>query len=352
MRKKIIYFLLIFILYLFIEEIFSQMYKYGPLLEDEVWSILDQPVFIKDNLIIPEDVVLVIKRGVTVYIDERKDRPIKIIVKGGLRIDGFKNKRVVFKPRTNNIPGPSWYGIIFDNPNDANTFILNADIEDAYYGIYVKNASFTIKNTVVKNCKIGMYIDSLSDMVVINSIFDHNDVAGIFVNSGDLMVASTIFYNNLNYGIYCSSKKLDPTVVYNNFWGNVNKNVWNCKDKFLGIPYRSVFDSITNDSIYFDREDNVIADPIFKNSSSEREKIKADLYRFQVDTNKINDKDFISMFIKKRKLRDPQRYKKGEYLLSPYSPCIDRGIPGENYLDEDSTRNDIGIYGGPFFPKF
>ncbi|MBN1301614.1 MAG: right-handed parallel beta-helix repeat-containing protein [Melioribacteraceae bacterium] len=36
-----------------------------------------------------------------------------------------------------------------------------------------------------------------------------------------------------------------------------------------------------------------------------------------------------------------------DFRLSPYSPCINAGNPGEEYNDKDGTRNDIGAYGGP-----
>jgi len=38
----------------------------------------------------------------------------------------------------------------------------------------------------------------------------------------------------------------------------------------------------------------------------------------------------------------------GNYHLSANSPCVDAGHPGEYFKDVDGTRNDMGIYGGPF----
>ncbi|MEW6751116.1 MAG: right-handed parallel beta-helix repeat-containing protein [Candidatus Latescibacterota bacterium] len=38
----------------------------------------------------------------------------------------------------------------------------------------------------------------------------------------------------------------------------------------------------------------------------------------------------------------------GDYHLLSTSPCIDAGWPGSVYADPDGSRNDIGMYGGPY----
>jgi len=38
----------------------------------------------------------------------------------------------------------------------------------------------------------------------------------------------------------------------------------------------------------------------------------------------------------------------GNYHLAENSPCVDKGHPDGRYNDVDGSRNDLGIYGGPF----
>ncbi|MEE9190918.1 MAG: hypothetical protein V3U16_09135 [Candidatus Neomarinimicrobiota bacterium] len=45
---------------------------------------------------------------------------------------------------------------------------------------------------------------------------------------------------------------------------------------------------------------------------------------------------------------DPEFVGLEDFHLLLNSPCIDAGHPGEQYLDADGTRNDMGAYGGPY----
>ena len=120
------------------------------------------------------------------------------------------------------------------------------------------------------------------------------------------------------------------------------------KNILLGVPVDT-----NSDGISIDKYDNIIHDPVFIGGEAEKIAIKNDLSSNEIDTLRINDKNFIENFIqKKSELKYPQRYSKGDYRLSPYSPYVDRGVLNTNFIDEDSTRNDISIYGGPYRRKY
>lgn len=331
---------IIFILFFFFTTIAQALiYRNGIIEKDEYWTLMESPVIINSDLTIKKSAVLYIKRGVKVYIDKN----VKISVYGGLRIDGYKDQPVIFTPRHKK----RWEGIYFYSANDAKCRIRSLILKKANYGIYSENTSFSITNSAFINCKVGAFLDKRSDMVFYNNVFDSSEYCAIFIKNSHPVIMSNIFINSFNYAILGekNNANMQPDIEYNLFWNNYNKDIWNINDDFLGIPT----DSCNN--VPCDKYSNLYTDPIFKGSQSEKIKIIEDLKKASIDTIKINDKGFIENFLTRKKdIRIPQRYNKGYYLLSPYSPCIDAGLPGIKFLDEDSTRNDIGLYGGPYYP--
>lgn len=323
----------------------AQVHKHGTLLNDEVWSLMDSPIFISDHLIVEEGKTLIIKRGVTVYVNSRPDDPIKIIIRGGLRVDGHKDGLVTITTRGRQTTNSQWHGILFDNSNDAFCRIRGLVVENAYYGLHIVNSSFTVNNSIFRNNRVGVRVDGHNEMVFYNSVFDKNQDAGILISEGRTIVMSNIFINNA-YGILGGiPERVNAIVRYNNFWNNAHKNVWNTRDRLIGIPLRE------NDrKVMIDMAENIIADPIFIGSLAEREAIKNDLKNAEIDTNRINDKGFIENFLQRRvELKEAQRYETGPYRLSRYSPLINAGPPYESLINEDGSRNTIGFYGGPYF---
>ncbi len=163
-----------------------------------------------------------------------------------------------------------------------------------------------------------------------------------------MIFKGNIFYNNDNYAILGKNDKIDAYIHFNGFWGNNNKNIWNVKNNLIGIAIDT-----NRSGVNIDANDNILHDPVFIGSEAEKIAIKDDLSTNEIDTIRINDKNFIENFIQKREdVKYPQRYSKGDYRLSPYSPYINQGLLSTFYSDEDSTRNDISIYAGPYRRKY
>jgi parallel beta-helix repeat protein len=148
----------------------------------------------------------------------------------------------------------------------------------------------------------GISISNGSRGIVTNNIFTGGNGTGIY--GGDSILVS----NNLNYrteiGVYISQTTEQTYIVNNIFFAN-NTGVW-CSPTipFDSLKYNDFIENINNFHNCIADSTNLYLDPIFQDS--------------------IN------------------------FRLSLGSPCIDAGDPDPFFNDPDSTRNDMGCWGGPW----
>jgi hypothetical protein len=151
---------------------------------------------------------------------------------------------------------------------------------------------------------------------------------------------SIIAFNTIN-GVWSDDVSLIK-LEYNCFYGNTDGNLSECNPEF-GILLKI---NKNKDSIDF--ADNIFKDPIFAGSCSDSSAVENDL---SLATDKSRIKDTLLAKILHDTLNDAgaanamnKFYK--NYSLSPYSPCVNAGNPGKKFNDANSTRNDMGMYGG------
>ena len=123
-----------------------------------------------------------------------------------------------------------------------------------------------------------------------NNIIVENNSSGIFLNTNSMptpaapLITSNIIVDNVAYGINDWQANSNEVVTYNNIFNNTE-----------GDYFQTTSDIGDIDD-----------DPEFVNPS------------------------------------------KDDYHLQETSPCIDTGTPGAAHTDPDGSRNDMGIFGGPF----
>ena len=166
------------------------------------------------------------------------------------------------------------------------------------------------QNGTVQNCYItgnvstvmggGIFLTNEGNLY--NNIISQNvsfaGGNGIFIlsNHGEI-INNTIAGDDIVINGDCSGLTIRNNIIYNSF-----------PDIDVSFPIPADTTGIIIDYLLLDSDigigtDNIIADPRFDN------------------------------FI--------------DFKLSPNSPCINAGHPGNQYFDEDGSRNDIGAYGGP-----
>lgn len=178
---------------------------------------------------------------------------------------------------------------------------------NAFGGIVINgNNDPVIANCTIKDNKHGIVINGNGNPRIVNNVITENTGNGIEANGNPpATIENNIIVNNQGEGISCNGQP-SMTIAYNNIWNNGSaKNNARSKPK--------------EDKDKLDKPDNDKPDNGKADCSEGENNISAD-----------------PLFV------SPEN---GNYRLASGSPCIDSGNPAIQD-DEDSTRSDMGAYGG------
>ncbi|MBI4834751.1 MAG: PQQ-binding-like beta-propeller repeat protein [Planctomycetes bacterium] len=101
--------------------------------------------------------------------------------------------------------------------------ISNLTLYGAHVGIDTSGDNALIRNTVIRNCNIGIFAGSGSDTSIINNTIINNSIAGIYANSSQCAIRNNIIMYNGD-GVYAATGII-PAITYNDAYQNtVNYN--------------------------------------------------------------------------------------------------------------------------------
>lgn len=210
-------------------------------------------------------------------------------------------------------------------------------------GIQLSNSASIIQlNQFIGNQTGALYLYQDQGSVITNNIFK-DAVAGRYDNYqgwyGTVLIreqaSNTLFANNLLKGnnntqwgtVYCLSS--NPTIKNNVIVENLGHGVLLAGNAAPLITSNIIMDN-TGYGIYMNSSTPVITYNNVYNNTSE------DYFQVAPDIGDIS--------------KDPRftDLRNDDYSLSEGSPSIDTGTPGAASSDLDGTRNDMGMFGGPF----
>jgi hypothetical protein len=354
MKNKIL-----FLLFLSVMFIRAEKHVGGVIDRDLRWTAEDGPYILQSDLVIPKYRRLIIGPGTkiiissqlhedtTEQIDDFDKSSISIKVKGLLSCTGRRSGRIVISPEIK----PSgkkygWYGIIFDNPTEEGNEIICTDITGAYIAVKSVACSPVIHGCIIENNHIGIFCHKPGKSSITNCIIGYNLLAGIRVSDANPVIISCIITGNKNNGIWCDGKS-KITLNHNCVWDNKDGNLLDC-DPYFGLNVKK---NSRGDSI--DAYSNIFLSPVFAGSADDSIAAERDLDN-PTDSSKVKNTiiaDIIQSFQKKSTYLPDTDKPIQRFTLSKYSPCIDAGSPDRKFRDNDESRNDMGIYGGPeYFP--
>jgi hypothetical protein len=255
--------------------------------------------------------------------------PYSFTISGYLSAEGTEADSIVFQPDSG---VTAWRGIIFDstaNDNSALEYCVVTGCDTA--GISIRGSSPTIAySTISGNSGViggGLQLENGASPTIDHCLISDNYGVmggGIFLfqsnpmirnctiagNSADVQFGGGISVNNSNptivnniiancasgYGIFSDSPNNNLSIIYNDFFGNIQADLHNINIAGLGV-----ISTVNSNGDSCDIYQNLFLDPQFVNASN------------------------------------------GDFSLESTSPCIDAGDP-TSHFDPDNTFADIGAY--------
>ncbi len=235
--------------------------------------------------------------------------------------------------------------------------VKNIKVENARTGMFSFNANSDIHHNILTNVGRGIVIEAFTytykPMVRDNVIYASDD--GVKINIGTKpTIRNNVIFLNDDYakGIWCGIP--DTLWIYNNLIISASSNyvgglinsqlpIFEYDNLLIGIfengaisggEYNFIYNNnVMNGSLGIDQR---VGSPIIKYNNSWNNEVN---YRgFTPDSTNLSVNPMI--------VNDDTTQGELDFHLQMFSPLIDAGDP--TILDKDSTRSDIGLYGGPF----
>jgi parallel beta-helix repeat protein len=222
-------------------------YVEGPVTQDTVWTLLESPFVLANNVTVYPNVTLTIEPGVEV----RFGGSFSIIVSGKLYADGTQNTINFTSNKITPAVG-DWGAIEFNGT--AKSTLIGCFISYATNGILVDNANVEIENSTVSLCQNGIGIANGTGIIQ-NSMIAENQESGITITgAGQVTLENNTIMANGN-GILLTGKDASNISVR---WNKISAN------KNSGIEINAVDHTgiiITNNNVSSNAEGFYISSP-------------------------------------------------------------------------------------------
>ncbi len=375
------------------------------LLYGEISGVLhveDSPFYVVEDIVVPEGDSLVIEPGCELqfrYVEDEEQR-IRVYCNGSLICEGVEGDSVFLRGSIQDLESEQWSGIELTTTSNANiayTRFENAAIAiqtSEECDIHVANTLFSRNNhsiVAINDSTITINLCSFratnmsntqiilnnSKTIITNTIFyAQNHIANIRAdNESVLSISDCKSYNNgyvsINMGSYgeirrCSFYQTRLGVTFANHATGI---VSNCLFNGLGTDTFGAGVSVPRKAIHV--ENNVfvnsysgvrflavssgdtlpiVVNNLFLGNHYAIQAVDGSEDLTSIEYNNFFENDSLvyqctlgenNMFL------DPCIVDVDSFYLYNNSPLIDAGYPGLLHNDKDSTRNDIGLWGGP-----
>jgi hypothetical protein len=193
-------------------------YVEGPVTQDTIWTLLESPLVLANNVTVYPNVTLTIEPGVEV----RFGGNFSLIVLGKLYADGTEN---TINFTSNKVtPGVGDWGAIELN-GTARSTLIGCFVAYATNGILVENGSVEIENSTVSLCENGIGIANGTGIIQ-NSMIVENQESGLTINgTGQVTLENNTIMANGNGILLTGKDASNVSVRWNKISGNKNSGI-------------------------------------------------------------------------------------------------------------------------------
>lgn len=186
MRKELAYFAIMTILVLSIASlsgktwppIVSATYVEGVITQDTVWTLVNSPFVLSNDVVVNSNATLTVEPGVEV----RFGGDFSLTVHGKMVANGTEQKMISFTSNKLD-PAPDDWGTIFVDERNQSS-MLYCIVEYSKDGITIGDGSLILQNSLIFNNGKGLILN-FGDVVAIHNVISNNTESGIEIGEAD-----------------------------------------------------------------------------------------------------------------------------------------------------------------------
>jgi parallel beta-helix repeat protein len=188
-------------------------YVEDPVTRDTIWTLVDSPFVVSNNITVYSNATLTIEPGVEV----KFGGAFSLIISGKLYANGT-NKHVVFTSNKEQPEVADWYAIIFNGIEKST--LLGCSISYATDGILVENGDVEIRNCTISRSQNGITAAN-SRLMVYDSTVNLCQEDGINITDSESTIQNSLIAENQGNGI-CISGDRQINIQENTIMANGN----------------------------------------------------------------------------------------------------------------------------------
>jgi hypothetical protein len=171
-------------------------YVEGSITQDTIWTLIDSPFVVSNNILVNQNVTLTIEPGVEIRFGGR----FSFTVEGRIVANGTKDKTIRFTSNTYEPKPGDWNTLNFVGPQVS--YLIGCVIEYGTNGVSIKNGHAEIRNSDVRRSKENGITTANGELNVQNCNISYSLQNGISATTSDLTAQDNTILQNTANGIY------------------------------------------------------------------------------------------------------------------------------------------------------